>query len=200
MVCQMQSDAGTRRFDASRAHVLDAPERLVWLPPAEVVTALQLDPTDVIADFGAGTGYFSLPMAAEAAQGKVYAIDAQQEMLDLIESKLSDQQASNVQLVHANADKTGLAESSCNFVFMANVWHEFDDRAAVLRESLRILTRPGRIAILDWRPDVERKAGPPLDHRMAAATAMAELAAAGFQAIAHSNIGLYSWLIQGTVL
>ncbi len=200
MVCLMQSDVGSKRFDASRAHVLDAPERLVWLPPAEVVASLLLEPTDVIADLGAGTGYFSLAMAAEATQGRIYAVDAQKEMLDLIEDKLSGQQASNVHLVHADAHKTGLADGSCSLVFMANVWHEFDDRSAVLHESLRILTRLGRIAILDWRPDVEREAGPPLDHRIDSKTAMAELAAAGLQAIAHRNIGLYSWLVQGTVL
>lgn len=200
VVLQMPADADSRRFDASRAHVLDAPERLVWLPPAEVVASLLLEPTDVIADLGAGTGYFSLPMASEATHGKIYAVDSQKEMLHLIEDKLSDQQASNVHLVHADAHKTGLADGSCSFVFMANVWHEFDDRTAVLHESLRILTRSGRIAVLDWRPDVEREAGPPLDHRIDYKAAMAELAAAGFQAIAHRNIGLYSWLVQGTVL
>ena len=196
----MESDMESRLFDASRAHVLDAPERRLWLPAAEVLACLQLEPTEVVADLGAGTGYFSLPMAAEAAQGKVYAVDAQKEMLDLIENKLSDQQSTNVHLVHADALQTGLADGSCSYAFMANVWHEFDDRAAVLRESLRILTRPGRIAILDWRPDVKREAGPPLDHRIDSKAAMAELASAGFQAIAYCNIGMYSWLVQGTVL
>ncbi len=190
----------SRQFDASRAHILDALERLTWLPPTQVLESLRLNSDDIIADLGAGTGYFSIPMAMEAAQGKVYAVDSQREMLDLLANRLSAQIASNVELVEANADSTGLSQNSCSLVFMANVWHEFDDRAAVLHESFRILTRPGRIAILDWRPDVERVAGPPVEHRLSPQTAVDELAAAGFLAIVNQNIGMYSWLVQGTVL
>jgi Methylase involved in ubiquinone/menaquinone biosynthesis len=190
----------TKRFDASRAFVLDAPERLIWLPPAQVVTALQIRQGEVIADIGAGTGYFTLPMAGDAREGKVYAIDSQPEMLDIVAKKISAQFVSNVRLIHAEAHQTGLPSNSCSLVFLANVWHEFDERAEVLRESLRVLTRPGRIAILDWRADVEREAGPPLDHRLDASTAATELSAAGFLGISNRNIGLYSWLVQGTVL
>ena len=73
---------------------------------------------------------------------------------------------SNVDLIQAEAESTALPDGSCDLVFLANVWHEFADRSAVLNESRRILKHRGRIAILDWRPDVERENGPPLDHRL----------------------------------
>jgi ubiquinone/menaquinone biosynthesis C-methylase UbiE len=187
-----------KRFHASQAHRLDAPERFMWLPPAEVIAALAIQPGDTIADIGAGTGYFASPMADAAGPlGKVYAVDAQAEMLEHLRAKLETNRTANVELVHAEADATGLPGATCNLLLLANVWHEFDDHAAVLRESKRVLAPGGRIAILDWRPDVERDAGPPLDHRIPAAHCMQDLLTAGFVNTAHTNTGKYSWLVQG---
>ena len=188
----------SRRFDASQAHRLDAPERLVWLPPAEVAAALAVHPGDTIADIGAGTGYFALPLAAATGpHGKVYAVDTQSEMLAHLRQKLNDSGIENIELVRAEADATALPDASCSLVLLANVWHEFADRAAVLRESKRILKARGRIAILDWRPDVERDPGPPLDHRISASDAARDLRSAGFEQTAYMNAGKYSWLVQG---
>lgn len=187
-----------KRFNASLAHRLDAPERLTWLPPAEVVAALAVRAGDTIADIGAGTGYFSLPLAEAAGpQGKVYAVDAQVEMLAHLRQKLDDGAVRNIELMRAEAEATKLPDGCCNLVFLANVWHEFADRAAVLREARRILKAGGRIAILDWRPDVEREAGPPLEHRLSAADAANELHSAGFGQTTQANAGKYSWLVQG---
>jgi len=187
-----------KRFDASKAGKLDDPARLVWLPPAEVIGALAVQTGDSIADIGAGTGYFSLPLAVAAGlRGKVYAVDSQAEMLALLRLKLDSESVSNIELVHAEADSTGLPDASCSLVFIANVWHEFTDRAAAVRESKRILKPGGRIAILDWRPDVEPEAGPPLDHRLSASDAANSLQTVGFSQVAHTNAGKYSWLVQG---
>lgn len=187
-----------RWFNASLAHRLDDPARRAWLPPAEVLAALALRSGETIADVGAGTGYFCLPLAqAVGPHGKVYAVDAQEEMLLLLRQKLDEAAMVNVELVPAEADNTGLPTSSCEHFFMANVWHEFDDRAAVLREAARVLKLGGRIAVLDWRPDVEPLAGPPLDHRLTSSSAVEELRSAGFQALSTINVGLYSWLVRG---
>lgn len=187
-----------RRFNVSQAHRLDAPERLVWLPPAEVVRALHLRAGETVADIGAGTGYFSLPIGrALGSSGRLWAVDAQAEMLTILREKIQRESVTNLDLIHAEADCSHLPNASCDLVFMANVWHEFADRMAVLRESLRILKRPGRVAILDWRPDVERESGPPLEHRIAAADAAAELRAAGFTQVEQCTVGRFSWLLQG---
>jgi SAM-dependent methyltransferase len=93
-----------------------------------------------------------------------------------------------------------LPGACCTLVFLANVWHEFADRAVVFKESLRILNHHGRIAILDWRPDVEREAGPPLDHRLAASDAADRLLSSGLHQVACVNVGRYSWLVQGEKL
>jgi ubiquinone/menaquinone biosynthesis C-methylase UbiE len=139
-----------RRFPAAEAHRLDLPARRIWLPPADVLGAMAVHSGQTVADVGAGTGYFSLPLAlAVGPHGKIYDVDAQDEMLLLLRHKLDEAGISNVDLIHAEADNTGLAAGSCDLLFAANVWHEFDDRAAVLKEAARVLKVGGQIAILD---------------------------------------------------
>jgi len=187
-----------RLMNASLAGRLDDPERLLWIPPAVVIGALAVQPGDAIADIGAGTGYFSLPLAQAAGSlGRVYAVDCQAEMLGHLQFKLDTGSISNIRVINADANSTGLPNASCDLVFMANVWHEFADRPAVLREARRILNTRGRIAVLDWRPDVEAVHGPPLHHRISASDALDELQSAGFAELKQSNVGIYSWLVQG---
>jgi len=187
-----------KRFDASKANRLDDPARLIWLPPAEVIGALAVQTVDAIADIGAGTGYFSLPLAQATGEGgRVYAVDAQADMLTLLQKKLNAGAISNIDLVRAEAEATGLPDASCHLVFLANVWHEFADRGAVLHEAKRILKPGGKIAVLDWRPDVAPPPGPPIDHRLSVSSAEDSLPTAGFAQIARRNIGKYSWFVQG---
>jgi ubiquinone/menaquinone biosynthesis C-methylase UbiE len=187
-------------MNVSLADRLDNPERLLWLPPATVLGGLPLHSGDSIADIGAGTGYFSLPLAEAAGpSGLVYAVDCQTEMLGRLKLKLDQGGISNIRMVHADADSTGLPNASCNLVFMANVWHEFEDHYAVLLESKRILKAGGRISILDWRPDVEPEPGPPLHHRLSSSDTAEDLQSAGFLEVTPSNVGKYSWLVLGVI-
>lgn len=184
-------------FDVANAARLDAPERIESLPPADVIAALKIGEGDIIADIGAGTGYFAIPMARIASTGTVYAVDAQSGMLEIMKDRATG--VDNLQLIQANAVATTLQSSSCGLAFYANVWHEFEQRDKVLQEARRILRDTGRIAILDWRPDVERKSGPPLDHRIRITQAVIELNSAGFNVSSSQNIGRYSWLVQATI-
>lgn len=187
-----------KRFPASEAHRLDLPARRVWLPPADVLIAIGVQAGQTIADVGAGTGYFSLPLAlAVGPDGKVYAVDAQDEMLSVLWQKRDEAAITNIKLMHAEADKTGLPESSCDLFLAANVWHEFNDRVAVVREAIRVLRTSGRISILDWRTDVPPEPGPPLKHRINSADAVDALRSHGFQNIIVAHVGFYSWLVQG---
>ena len=187
-----------RRINPSLAHRLDDPARLLWLPPDEVIAMLRVQPGDLVADLGAGTGYFTLPLAhALGSKGKVWAVDAQTEMLSLLKEKLDLAGVSNVELVCAEGDRTEIPDAACTLVFLANVWHEFEDRDAVLREAQRILSTGGRVAILDWRTDVEPVHGPPLAHRIAAADAVRDMRHAGFEQLASAEVGRYSWVVQG---
>jgi ubiquinone/menaquinone biosynthesis C-methylase UbiE len=187
-----------RRFNPADVWKLEDPERLVWLPPDEVVGRLDLAPGNVVADVGAGTGYFSLPIArAIAPGGIVWAIDVQPEMLELLAVKLRDQRESphDIELQQGDATHTGLHTHSCDLALLANVWHEFEDHDAALHEAARILKPDGRLAILDWRPGVDRPPGPPLEHRISVEQATASLRDNGWQPTSSTLVGRYSYLV-----
>jgi len=189
-----------RRFPSSEAYRLDLPARRIWLPPADVLVAMNVHCGQTVADVGAGTGYFSLPLAdAVGLQGKVYAVDAQNEMLALLRHKLDEAAIPKVELIHAEAVNTGLAAGSCDLFFAANVWHEFEDRHAVLKEAARVLKAGGQVAILDWRTDTPPEPGPPVAHRLNSSNAVDAMRSCGFQNITVARVGLYSWLVKGEV-
>lgn len=189
-----------RRFHPSQMHRLEDPERRNWLPPDEVLVQLDLRPGWTVADIGAGTGYFTLPMAsAVGSAGRIFAVDVSPEMLERLRVRLAEAMLTNVECVEAEASATRLPSASCDLVLLANVWHEFDDRGAVLAEARRVLKPAGRVALLDWRPDVEREHGPPLEHRIAPEAARQSLANAGFSATLPSYLLPFSWLLTGSV-
>lgn len=185
-----------RCFPAAQAQRLEDPARLKWLPPTEALKAIDIQPGQTIADVGAGTGYFTVSIAQMAgADGRVYAVDAQEEMLQWVAQKIEANALESINLVHADAAATTLPGASCDLFFIANVWHELDDRQAVLREAKRVLKPSGRIAILDWRPDVERVVGPPLEHRLSVEIAVNDLRQGAFHNMTAEHIGQYSWLV-----
>ncbi|MGA9116701.1 MAG: methyltransferase domain-containing protein [Bacteroidota bacterium] len=187
-----------RTFSVEEAHRLEDPERRVWLPPAEVINALELRPGMAVADIGAGTGYFSLPMArAVGEKGRVYAVDFQTGMLDLLGRKLLDAGApANITLLHGPASHTTLPDACADLVFMANTWHELDDHAAVLAEVRRVLRRPGILAVVDWRTDREPPPGPPPAHRVSEKHVASALGPEGFRVLRSGHVGKYGYLVM----
>lgn len=190
----------SRVFDPSKAHKLEDPERLKWLPPAEVLQHLALHPNMKVADIGAGTGYFAIPIARTITPGEVFAIDLQTEMLDMLAAKLRASEApKNISLHQGGAESLPLADASIDLVFLANIWHEFDDLDAVLRELKRVLKHGGRIAILDWRADLASPPGPPQDHRISSAEVNNFLASNGCTVTESANIGQFSHMVLANV-
>lgn len=188
-----------RRFDPSQIRKLEDPGRKNWLPPGEIVESLHLQAGWTVADIGAGSGYFTLPLAtAVGPEGSVFAVDVSPEMLVHLRGKLAEAHTDNVQCVENEAASTGLESGSCDCVFLANVLHEFDDPSAVLAEMRRILKPGGRMAILDWRADVERVHGPPQEHRISAERGGQLIAEAGFALDSPVQLFPFSWLLIGT--
>jgi len=189
-----------RRFRVDGACKLDDPERPRWLPPADVVRELGAFPGMTVADVGAGTGYFTLPIAeAVGPTGRVFAVDAQDAMLAHLRRKLEGRGAiTNVVVVHAEAAETGLPSASCDAILLANVWHEFDERAPEVAELNRLMVPGGRLVVLDWRPDHSPPPGPPADHRLPAIHAEKVLADSGWTIERSTTFGSYSWVVVAT--
>jgi ubiquinone/menaquinone biosynthesis C-methylase UbiE len=186
-----------RVFKHHHAHKLEDPDRLKWLPPTEVLSRLHLAEGTRVADIGAGTGYFAIPMAAAVGgAGQVLAVDLQQEMLDLLRQKLeSPQTPKNISLHTGSASDLPLADNSVNVAFYANIWHELDDANSAFGEAARIAVTGGSIAILDWRRDKESPPGPPQEHRIPAETVVNFLQTKGCRRVACYNIGDYNYMV-----
>lgn len=186
-----------KTFNVADAHKLEDPERLKWMPPDAALLVLSLKQGMTVADVGAGTGYFSVPLArAIGPSGKLFAVDLQPEMLEFLKDKLRQRDMpANLQLLRGTAEETGVPESSCDLVFLANVWHELENHHQVVREAARIAKREGRLAILDWRPDRDRPPGPPIEHRLRMEQVIATLEAEGCAVERSAPVGKYSYVV-----
>lgn len=186
-----------RTFRTENAHKLEDPERLKWLPVDAVLEDLDIREGIVVADIGAGMGYFAIPIArAIGPTGKVLAVDLQQEMLDLLRQKLAaTPEITNIELFRGSAEATSLPDGCSDLVLMANLWHELDNHPDVLAEAQRILKPEGRLAVLDWRADLEPPPGPAPQHRISAAQLYIQLEDAGWAVDLTDDIGSYHHLM-----
>lgn len=123
-----------RTFRATHAHKPDDPRRKEWLPPADVLDALPPLVGKTVADIGAGTGYFTLPMAQlPGGPDVIYAVDIQPEMLTLLQNRLPPESADKVRLVEGSATHTTLPDAfSARCSGMVSVVASPDRRAAAL--------------------------------------------------------------------
>jgi ubiquinone/menaquinone biosynthesis C-methylase UbiE len=131
--------------------VLDAPERIAALKVNEVIARLQLKPTDVVADLGAGTGPFVVPFAKAVPSGTVYAVEVDDGFLPLIREKTRAAGVTNVQTVLGVFTDPKLP-AAVDVAFMHDVLHHIGDRAAYFRTLTTYLKPGARLAIIDFHP------------------------------------------------
>ncbi len=141
---------GSRSADEWIA-MLESPGRIAALKVDEVVGRLQLKPGEVVADLGAGTGVFAVPLArAVGPAGKVYAVEIDQALVDYIGRKAKDQKVPNVHAVLGKFADPALPASDVDVAFIHDVLHHVEDRAGYLKQVARYLKPAGRIAIVEF--------------------------------------------------
>ena len=141
---------------------------------------LPLEPDDVVADIGAGTGYFSLPIAARVPQGRVLAVDIQPEMLDIVGSRTRSAGIGNVEPVLATETDPGLPAGIVDLVLMVDAYHEFSHPREVMTGIVQGLKSGGRVVLIEYRG--EDPSVPILElHKMTQAQARKEMAAVGLE-------------------
>jgi arsenite methyltransferase len=156
------------------ARILEDPQRDAWQKPDEVVMALDLKPTDVVADIGAGTGYFSRRFARHAA--KVYAVDIDAGLLRIA----ADKGPANLVTVLAAPDDPKLAPASVDLIFFCNVLHHIENRPAYYKKLIAALKPGGRIVNIDFYKK-ELPFGPPVSMKLAEEDVRVEFEQAGLR-------------------
>ena len=159
---------------------LERPDREQEEQPTKAIELMQLKATDVVADIGAGTGYFSFRIAPKVPKGKVLAEDIQPEMLDLVNRAAKKDHVTNVQTILGTIEDPKLPENAVDVVLMVDAYHEFDHPREMMLGIVKGLKSGGRVIDIEYRaedPEVNIKP----HHKMTEAQAIKEMAAVGLR-------------------
>jgi SAM-dependent methyltransferase len=164
--------------------MLERESRAAMQYPERIMADLAFRPDEVVADVGAGSGYFTVPIArAVSGGGKVLALDIRQEMLDFIEGRIAAEGLGNVELGLVEPDDPLLPAGLVDTIFMVDVFHYIKDRTAYASKLKKGLAPGGRLVVIDFRydPEAEREFAPPPEQQVARKDLDADLARAGFK-------------------
>ncbi|HMJ92297.1 MAG TPA: class I SAM-dependent methyltransferase [Candidatus Acidoferrum sp.] len=135
---------------------LERPERDREENTALLVESLKFKPGEMVADIGAGTGYFTRRIATRITPGgKVFAVEIQQEMLDVLTNKLAGQGITNVVPVLGTVQDPKLPAAGIDTILMVDVYHEFDFPFEMVESMCRALKPGGRMVFVEYRAEDE---------------------------------------------
>jgi arsenite methyltransferase len=133
---------------------MERAERDVWQKPDQVVKALDLKDGDVVADIGAGTGYFSRPLArAVAPDGSVYAVDVAADILAYLKERADQENIHNIKTIVSRPADPMLPVNSLDLAFFCDTTHHIEHRVDFYRKLFPAVKQHGRMAIIDYPPD-----------------------------------------------
>jgi ubiquinone/menaquinone biosynthesis C-methylase UbiE len=165
---------------------LERPDREREEQPTKAIELMALKPTDVVADIGAGTGYFSFRIAKKVPKGKVLAVDIQKQMLDIMNRIAKREGVMNVEPVLGTIEDPNLPEAGVDLALMVDAYHEFDHPREMMVAIVKALKPGGRVVDIEYRgedPDVEIKP----HHKMTEAQAIKEMTAVGLRHVKTFN-------------
>jgi len=165
---------------------LERTEREREEAPSRAIDALDLAPDAVIADIGAGSGYYSFRISPKVPQGKVVAVDIQPEMLEFLKTRAAELSIANVVPHLGRIDDLQLPPDSLNAALLVDSYHEFSHPAEMLESLHQCLKPGGRVFLLEFRAEDPRVPIKPL-HKMTEAQARLELEAAGFRFVSNQR-------------
>jgi len=191
-----QGHAHHRFDDVERwVQVFEDPARDEWQKPDQVVQALGLQPGQVIADIGAGTGYFTRRFAQSVGPtGKALAVDIEPGMVDYVRERAAREGQDNLEAILCQPDDPNLAPASVDGIVIVDTIHHVQDRGAYYSKLERALRPGGWLAIIDFHKR-ELPVGPPPEDKIAREAMIAELEAAGWHLAAEETFLPYQYFL-----
>jgi arsenite methyltransferase len=174
---------------------LEDPKRDAYQKPQEVMGALGLKAGEVIADIGAGSGYFTFRLAHQVGdRGKVYAVDVSSDMIRHINRRIRELKAKNVVSILADPDDPLLPEASVNRFFFSDSWHHIENQTKYLSLMKKILKPGGEIIMIDFHKK-ELPVGPPMQMKIAREDLIKQMESNGFRLMKEHTFLQYQYFL-----
>ena len=156
-----------RLFPPQDLGLLEAPDRDIWQHPDQIMDTLSIAEASIVADIGAGAGWFTVRLARRVGpNGRVYAEDVQPEMVTAISRRVAAEGLLNVKPVLGKGSDPGLPRSTLHAMLMVDAYHEIDEsRVTLLRNLAKSLRPEGRIGVVDFKLEGGGP-GPPTEERV----------------------------------
>lgn len=165
-----------------------------FINPEGVVDSFELKPGMRVADFGCGSGYFTLLMAKKVSpSGTVTALDILESVLEVVRAKAAAAGLNNLQTVRANLEvsgSSGLSDNSQDLALVANVLFQSEKRLEILREARRVLVSGGFLVVIEWKKE-GRGLGPPAEHRLDSGEIKSLALGMGYSFVKEIDAGAY---------
>lgn len=175
--------ATTMHFSGAPWLVRDARQREEDTRTLLRVLDEHIEPGQTACDLGCGNGFYTLPLARMVGdKGVVYAVDIQQQMIQMLERRLERQEIRNVRPIVNTAVTVGVPEGSCDLILLTDVYHEFSHPEQMLKAIRNALKPSGRVALVEFRAEDDRVPIKPL-HKMSKAQIRREWEANGFKIV-----------------
>jgi predicted methyltransferase len=171
-----------RLFPPESLGLLEGPDRDAYQRPDQIMDALQIGENSVVADVGAGGGWFTVRLAlrVKGPSGRVYATDVQQKMIQAIERRLKREALSNVTLVLGTQTESKLPVGALDAVLIVDAYHEMEQPVTLLRNLGKSLKPNGLLGIVNYKKDGGGP-GPEMDERVDAEQVIRDARAAGLE-------------------
>lgn len=184
------TDGGSGRFymDREIAGPIESEHEALWLDssardvadlPNRLIKVLELNPSAVVADIGAGSGYFTFRLAREVPHGRVYAVDVVPALLDTIRTRAAETGLRNVNPVLGSAMDPNLPTGRVDMILIVASYHEFSHPREMLDAMFTALKPGGRLAVVEYRAE-DPTIPVPEAHRMTEEQIRREITASGY--------------------
>jgi len=172
------------KFNPQKLAKLNNPERFKTLNPDKIWCALNFQKPQILVDIGAGTGFFATAFSSKLQNGKIYACDTSDVMIQWMQENITDEKIIPFQ---TSENAINLPDSKADLVYMINVHHELLEPEKILAEAYRLLNIKGKIAIIDWKAEPMNE-GPPENIRISDKVVIEQLDRIGFKNIKTQEI------------
>lgn len=185
-------------MNRERINKLENPIRISELDPKNTLLKAGFQDGQTLCDIGAGTGIFSFP-AAKISNNTIYAIEISDEMIALLSNRAIENKTKNIIVNKINANELPLDNNSCDMALLVTVFHELNDKDAMLKEIKRILKESGKLLLIEFYKK-QTPLGPPLEHRIAEEIVEKTFTSNGFKLSNKFSLGdnLYSLILENS--